>query len=1430
LFGLGVASGANIFVERIFDGNGRQVTPFPSDETMTHDAVRNGAVIGANSWGNDVAGEYDTDAAQFDELVRDADSGTVGDQPFVLEFSVGNSGPGPQTISSPATAKNVIAVGASENITNWLAVTRNYCADGPDAIAPFSSRGPCADGRLKPDLVAPGSWIASAASSLAPNGATGAWAGIDHYYVYLGGTSMAGPMVAGAAAVFVQYYEATQVNSVPSPALVKAALINSADALTTTNGGPGAIPNNAEGWGRVDLVNIVTTNATAPRYYRFLDQTVLLTNGAVYAEHFFVSGSDQPLKMTLAYTDVPGFPGANPALVNDLDLEVVAPDGTLYRGNQFNGGESIPNAASPDSLNNVEGVFLSHPQPGDYTVRVRASRVVQDARLDTAEADQDFALVSSGNLERPGTGFVLLDRAVYTAPDTMKVSVFDAAKAGMASVTALVTNFTAQTFTAATLTAAGNYGVFTGEVDTVKGVAGAGELQLVDGDLLAAEYLDDSSVIRKALATADLAGPTYSNLNVTNDVGLLTLTWKTSEPATSIIHYGTNSAALNLVVTNLMLVTNHVVKLSGLTPGVTYYFSIGGSDSIGNSTTDDNAGSFYTFNGIATPTVLLVDAYDTAVETTNGAIVIPDSAYTNVLSAAGITYGFWKVNARGYPQLGDLQPYPMVIWRVTDDLVNYRGEGTNNTLNAPQQTMIQSYLNGGGSLFIASMGMLSKIGNVPFRQQVLQIGSFKTNFYSPVPCLECDEDYGVSSFYAAAAFMGESTNVTLNYSSYPVFNSASGAVFGPDFSDTFAVASNATAVVFESRSGKPCGVAYPSVGVNSPGRVVFLSFPLDAVPTDVAVTLLQNATAFLVPSVDGQGSLWLDHAVYRTNGIVTVELGDAGLAGTGQATVTFTASSSTNQVAVTLNETARHGLFRGTLALANIASGTNQLAVQDGDTLTVTHVNSSSGSNVLAVATIDATPPVLAQVAASAHYFDATVTWQTSEPSDASVQYGLSPTLDHSSTLSTMGTNHSITIYGLIANQTYYFQIISHDLAGNAATANNNGSLYIFQTHAPLPLPWGDDLELGATNWNVVADPVMGSDLNWTLGTPNNLLVSAASSGTNAWSSDLTNSQSFISANSYLYSPALDLTGLKSASLTFSNVFAFNQIDPVYSNYVESGAVYVATNGGGSPASLVLLGSFNGRNANAWEQERLDLTQFTNQVIQIVFGYKAIPGYALNGWTLDDIGVHGVIAGGDIGITKNLGQGSWTLFAVTTNGLVPVQSSVVPAAMISNAPPGQYVVQYSDVPYYLTPAPQTNNVVIGGLINFTGNYTFADLNSNGISDAWEEAFFGSVTTNRTASTDTDGDGMTDYAEFIAGTNPTNAASRFYFTNVAAVNGLVQMQWPAVSNRLYQVSVSADLAAWNAASDWMQATNTATMSYTATNSGDGPQFFRLQVKP
>ena len=1421
-YGLGVASHANLLIERIFDANANEVSPAPSDEELTRDAVRGGAQIGANSWGNDVQGEYDLDAAQFDELVRDADASTPGDQPYILEFSAGNAGPASETLDSPASGKNVIATGASENGPGALSQTYGLYADGADTMADFSSRGPCEDGRIKPDVVAPGTWIASLASSAAPNEAAIAWTAIDNYYVYMGGTSMSGPHAAGAAAVFVQYYKSLHAGALPSPALVKAALINSATELDQANGGPGSIPNNDEGWGRVTLTNIITTNLDqAPRDFEFVDQSVLLTTGQVYEQHAFVGGSDQPLKITLAYTDVPGFPGALPALVNDLDLEVVGPDGTLYRGNQFLAGESVPNAPAPDNLNNVEAVHLAQPLPGDYLVRVRARNVVEDARLDTSAIDQDFALVVSGDLVRPGQSVILLDQTNYTAPGVIHLAVLDPARAGSNAVSALVKSTTEPAGESIVLSASGNDGAFTGAVVTVVGSAAAdGRLAIHNGDAIEADYMDGAGAAHTATAVADLIPPVLSDVAATVDLGVITITWQTTEPANSVIWYGTN-AALILAVTNATLTTSHSVRLSHPVGGKTYSFFVSSADAAGNSATNNNSGALYTFVAVQAPTVLLVDAYETA----DGSPVIPDGTYTNALTAAGFSYAVWKVTERGSPQLADLQPFPAVMWRLTDDVINYTG--TNNTLTAQQQAMIQTYLDGGGSFFLASMGVLSQLGDVPFRQNVLQVAGFVQNPNPFTPCASCDEDFGVPAVRGAPGDpITGGIAVTLDYTNYPYFDLGDGTVFGPDFSDTFTPSTNATPIFFESVSGRPCGMSYPRPGLDRPGRVVFLSFPLDAVPAtgpapDNEVVFLRNVLNFLVPGANGIGTVSFDNTAYTIPDRVTVQVADASLAATAQPLVTVSTSSSTNSATITLNGTTHPGLFQGfvTLVATNATAQTNQLAVGNGDTITAEYYDAAANSNVFATARVDTVPPTITNVAAVTDYGNAVVSWATSKPADSLVQYGESVLLDRTAYAAALVTNHSVTVSSLSANRNYYFQVVSRDTAGNTTVDDNQGALYTFQTRPAQRPPWFDNLERGATNWTVVADPSMGSDLNWTLGTPNNGLQTSAHSGTNAWGSDLDGQQIPLFADSFLLSPVIDLSGLSQATLTFWDCFDF-------SSGLEEGQVLISTNSAAALSSLPVLADFSGLAATAWQEETLDLTPYVGQTIQVVWQYAgASMGSPTYGWLVDDVGITGVAAGegGTIVISKNLGQGTFTLTGPVS------QSGTALLTTISNAPPGPYTLQFGEVAFYQTPPAQSGTLAASNTLTFTGMYTFADANHNGMSDAWEQYYFGSVSPDRTPTTDTDGDGMTDYAEFIAGTNPTNAASNLRFVGLLQTNGIVTFQWAAIPGRLYQVESSANLRVWLPVTDWRQAA-ASPMSYSLTNFSVGPRLFRVQVLP
>jgi subtilisin-like proprotein convertase family protein len=429
-YGLGVCPFVKLGSSVVFD-------PYyftgPSYADLQSLAYQSEARVSANSWGAEVSGVYDVDSQAYDALVRDAQpSGSAaeapGNQEMVIVFAAGNAGPYSSSIDSPGTAKNVITVGASENERSLAPAEGGVDGSGADGcavadsgadnfndIAAFSSRGPCVDGRMKPDLVAPGTHVTGGAPQTGPPGTNdtgsalacfdgtgvcglpgGGTAGspdnffplAQQYYTVSSGTSHSTPAVAGACALLRQYF-INQSLSAPSPAMTKAWLINSARYLTGVDANDNLWSPN-QGMGGLDLGMAFDG---VPRLIHDQEAIDTFTNtGETRTFTGTIADPSRPFRVTLAWTDAPGNTFGN-AINNDLDL-TVSVGGLTYKGNVFAGALSTTNGTY-DRLDNVECVFLPAGLSGSFIITVTAANINSDGVPNEApDTDQDFALVA----------------------------------------------------------------------------------------------------------------------------------------------------------------------------------------------------------------------------------------------------------------------------------------------------------------------------------------------------------------------------------------------------------------------------------------------------------------------------------------------------------------------------------------------------------------------------------------------------------------------------------------------------------------------------------------------------------------------------------------------------------------------------------------------------------------------------------------------------------------------------------------------------------------------------------------------------------------------------------------------------------------------------------------------------------------------------
>ncbi len=501
----GLGHEANLYAEKIFSDGGGWIGPADYGDILEV-GYAGGARIHTNSWGSASGGAYGAADQAYDTKARDSQSGTAGNQNMVIFVAAGNSYSLGST-GSPGNGKNVIAIGATENYMpdSMSHGNTDENGDNPDGITDFSSKGWTDDGRVKPDVSAPGRATLSTHSAQIPG--TSNLYGLyteDDTYEWCSGTSQATPTACGAGIAVMDWYN-TIYGSMPTPSMVKALMVNSAVDIPDedNNGNPNnayPIPNEYEGWGRVYIPTVVDPTSSWLVY----DAPTELTTGTYDEYTFTYVNSGLPVKLTLAYSDRYALSGAAVTLINNLDLRVTSPSGLVYHGNAFSGGYT-PAGTNPsatfdtntdgwDDRNNVECVYIAPGglESGLYTVRITGFAVPGDCDNDGAN-DQDYSLVIHNAQDVTSFGVVNIQYPKYLREASVQVSVMDMdlnTGGGVQTTSITVTSVAEPAGESVLLTeTGGDTGVFQGYL-TISGTNGAGILWVNALDTITATYND----------------------------------------------------------------------------------------------------------------------------------------------------------------------------------------------------------------------------------------------------------------------------------------------------------------------------------------------------------------------------------------------------------------------------------------------------------------------------------------------------------------------------------------------------------------------------------------------------------------------------------------------------------------------------------------------------------------------------------------------------------------------------------------------------------------------------------------------------------------------------------------------------------------------------------------------------------------------------
>lgn len=319
--------------------------------------------------------------AGYTAYAQQMDKDAIDNRALVHVFSAGNSNGSNCGYGAGSSWGNI--TGGHKQGKNVVA-TANITAT--DLIAPSSSRGPAADGRIKPDLSSVGTQVYSTIS--------------NNTYAQYTGTSMASPGVAGFFTLLHGAFDSLQQSTAPG-GLLKAIAMNTANDLG--NAGPDFI----YGYGLINARRALETIETG----RFEIDT--LTTGDSLTFDFSVPSNATTLRAMVYWTDAEGSTFASKALVNNLDFKLVTPQNTTYLPWVLDPTPSsitLNNVATRgvDTLNNAEQVTLNNPPAGTYTAKISGTNIPSGPQefylvwsYDTV--DPMITFPSAGDVLEPGT-------------------------------------------------------------------------------------------------------------------------------------------------------------------------------------------------------------------------------------------------------------------------------------------------------------------------------------------------------------------------------------------------------------------------------------------------------------------------------------------------------------------------------------------------------------------------------------------------------------------------------------------------------------------------------------------------------------------------------------------------------------------------------------------------------------------------------------------------------------------------------------------------------------------------------------------------------------------------------------------------------------------------------------------------------------------